>query len=146
MSRLNPLPSVAAPSGLPSHFINLMLPGLHFWGRGPEIVASPKPSGPCPPLRLLGGDGGRDGFGSSKLQRVETSCQLGAACPSHPWPLAGVTLLRAKPLGLVSHTLGLGQVGVSPNPGPCGQCLGSAQAQCGPTSLTPSCLLSSSLL
>lgn len=35
--------------------------------------------------------------------------QLRGACPSYPWPLPGVTLLRAKPLGLVSHTLGLGQ-------------------------------------
>lgn len=49
------------------------------------------------------------GLGSGRDQRGETSCQPDGTYLSHPWPLSGVTILRAKSLGLVSHTLGLGQ-------------------------------------
>ena len=84
--------------------------------------------------------------GSGKLQRAETSCQLGAACPSQPWPLPGVTLLRAKPLGLVSRTLGLGQPGGSPNSGPRRQCLGQHRVSIDPYLGLPPGHLSSSLL
>lgn len=60
-----------------------------------------------PQLSVLHGDGGKEP--ARVRQRGETSCLLGGTYPSHPCPLPGVTLLKAKPLGLVPHTLGLGQ-------------------------------------